>query len=481
MADVQPGANLASSKELWLAFASVTTATFMVNVDSSIVNVALPVLSHQFRLGINALQWVVTMYLLVITATLPVMAKLADVFGRRRVFVWGLAVFVVGSLLCGLSNNFSELVAARALQGIGGAIMQVNVMSIVTLMFPLDMRGRALGTVASVVAGGTLMGPVLGGVLISAFGWPSIFFVNLPVGLLGILGTRRFVPAFPGRPTAGRFDWFGGVLFAAFVIVFLTLFADLSGRIDPLRDSFLALAAVALGVWFVRVERRQTDPLVVLSVFREPLFSAAMGAGMLYWILMLFPAFLLPLFLQRVLGTPEWEIGLLMTPLSVVMLVVAPAGGYLTDRFGTFRPAVAGVAVFIAADVWFAMFGSRMSLWEVAAALGVQGVASGLFSSPNNSEIFARADESLTGIVGGLIASERNFGRSLGVTVAALALSFGIKLAGGHGDTVALRDIPGPIFVKGFDAAFWAATGIAVACLLLVVIPYRRRGRAPYG
>lgn len=135
-----------TNRQLWIAFASVTASTFMVNVDSSIVNVALPTLSRQFHLSVASLQWTVTMYLLVITTILPVVAKLADILGRRRVFVAGLTIFVVGSALCGLSSDFVELVVARGLQGVGGAIMQANVMSIVTLMFPEDMRGRALGT-----------------------------------------------------------------------------------------------------------------------------------------------------------------------------------------------------------------------------------------------------------------------------------------------------------------------------------------------
>lgn len=469
-----------TTRQLWIAFASVTASTFMVNVDSSIVNVALPTLSRQFHLSVGALEWTVTMYLLVITAILPVVAKMADVLGRRRVFVTGLTIFVIGSALCGLSTGFAQLVAARGLQGVGGAIMQANVMSIVTLMFPEQMRGRALGMIGSVVAGGTLMGPILGGILIAAFGWPSIFYVNVPIGVWAIFGTLRYVPVFPGKALAGRFDWLGGTLFAAFVVAFLTLFADLSGHIVLWRDLLLALAAIATLVWFIVQENRVPEPLVALTVFRQKLFSMAMGAGLLYWILMLFPAFLMPLYLGHVLHLQALQIGLLMIPLSVTMLIVSPIGGYLADRMGTVKPAVMGVLVFILANAWLATFDAHTPVWAIIVALALQGAASGLFSSPNNTEIFSRADRSLVGVVGGLIASERNFGRSLGVTAAALSLATGIslvsdgKLGGGE-----LGRVPQRIFIAGFDGAFWVDTVIGILCLILVVVPAYIDRKAP--
>ncbi|PWI57214.1 MFS transporter [Sulfoacidibacillus thermotolerans] len=465
-------------RQLWLAFSFVTTATFMVNVDSSIVNVALPTLSHQFHLSVASLQWVVTMYLLVITAILPIVAKLADVFGRRRIFVIGLMIFSLSSLFCGLSPNFPDLVAARGLQGVGGAIMQANVMSIVTLMFPVEMRGRALGTIGSVVAAGTLMGPILGGLLISWFGWPSIFYVNVPIGILGVAGILRYVPEFPGKPLQRSFDLLGGVLFAAFVVSFLTLFADLSHAAVSYKDGALTIVTALLLYAFIRVESRHPEPLVELSVFKRPLFSAAMGAGLLYWILMLFPAFLMPLYLQEVLHLPVWEIGLLMTPQSIAMLVISPIGGYLSDRYGTVGPAALGIGLFVAADIWFASLGTHASLLSAIGALTLQGIAAGMFSSPNNAEIFNRADKEMTGIVGGLIASERNFGRSLGVTFAALALSLGMQLfSGTRVKSAEMGVLPSHVFVTGFDFAFWIAVCVALLAMMFVFYPRLRRDK----
>lgn len=458
-------------RQLWIAFTAVTASTFMVNLDSSIVNVALPTLSRQFHLSVASLQWTVTMYLLVITAILPVMAKLADVLGRRRVFVTGLTIFVVGSALCGISTNFIELVAARGLQGVGGAIMQANVMSIVTLMFPENMRGRALGMIGSVVAGGTLMGPILGGLLIAAFGWPSIFYVNVPVGLWAIFGTWRFVPVFPGKPLTSRFDWLGGLLFAVFVVAFLTLFADLSGQIVPWRDLVLTVVAAGSLAWFIVQESRAPEPLVTLTVFRRPLFSMAMGAGLLYWMLMLFPAFLMPLYFGHVLHLQALQIGLLMMPLAITMLVVSPLGGYLADRMGSVKPAVLGATLFIVGDAWMATFDGKTPVVAIIVALALQGAAAGFFSSPNNTEIFSRADPSLVGVVGGLIASERNFGRSLGVTAAALSLATGIAVVGGGKMGGELGRVPQSVFIAGLDGAFWVDTAIGVLCLALVLLP----------
>ncbi|KUO96061.1 hypothetical protein ATW55_01445 [Ferroacidibacillus organovorans] len=469
------------ARKRWIAFSAVTGSTFMVNLDSSIVNVALPTLSREFHLSVGALQWTVSLYLLVITAFLPVASKLADALGRRRVFVTGLIIFVASSILCGLSHQFFMLVFARGLQGLGGAIMQASVMAIVTLMFPAELRGRALGVIGSIVAGGTLMGPILGGLLIAAFGWPSIFFVNVPVGLWAIFGTLRFVPAFPGKPLSHAFDWFGGALFAVFTVSFLTLLANLSGVPEMGRELSLAMVALLSLVFFIRWELTRPEPLINLLVFKNRLFSVAMGAGLIYWILMLFPSYLFPIYLGHVLHMHAFQIGLMMMPLSVSMLVVSPLGGYLSDRVGSFKPALFGMLFFLAADALCATFQASTPIFLVALALALQGFAAGLFSSPNNTEIFSHSDPSHVGIISGLIASERNFGRSLGVTLSSFALSLGISMAGDSHASDEIALVPLSVFSRGFSLAWGIATLFCVLNLVLVILPFtaqKKRGRA---
>ncbi len=469
------------SRRLWLAFAAVTSGTFMINVDSSIVNVALPTFSKEFHLSVSLLQWIVTVYLLVITAILPAASKIADVFGRRRIFALGIVVFIGGSAFCGLSHDFVELIAARAVQGLGAAIIQANVMSIVSLMFHEKMRGRALGTIGSVVAGGTLLGPGIGGVLLSAFGWQSIFFINVPIGLLGLYGTLRYVPRFPAEPIKGQFDWAGGVLFALSTWTFLTAMADLSGRALPLRDTVLGLIAVGTAVLFIYNETHTRDPILDISIFRSLPFSMAAIAGWLYWVIMLFPAFLVPLYLAQVMHDPSWKLGLMMMPMPIAMLVVSPLGGYLTDRIGTLIPAMLGAIAFIAADLWMLSIHPGATPLAIMAGLVGQGIAAGLFMSPNNTEIFLQTNPAKVGVVGGFIATERNFGRSVGVTLAALSLAVGLATTGGVKAEAALGTLPPSLFAVGFDFAFGVATGLSIVCLLLVVLPRWLRRRTTGG
>lgn len=465
------------ARKRWIAFSAVTASTFMVNLDSSIVNVALPTLSREFHLSVGALQWTVSLYLLVITAFLPVASKLADALGRRRVFVTGLTIFVASSMLCGISHQFDLLVFARGLQGLGGAIMQASVMAIVTLMFPAEQRGRALGVIGSIVAGGTLMGPILGGLLIAAFGWPSIFFVNVPVGIWAIFGTLRFVPNFPGKPLTHTFDWFGGVLFAVFTVTALTLLADLSGTPELGRELGLAVTSLLSLVLFIRWELARPEPLIHLPVFKNRWFSVAMGAGLIYWILMLFPSYLFPIYFGRVLHMHALQIGLMMMPLSVSMLVVSPLGGYLSDHVGTFKPALFGMLLFLIADAVSATLRANTPLLLVAVVLALQGAAAGLFSSPNNTEIFSHSEPSQVGIISGLIASERNFGRSLGVTLSSFALSLGISMAGGAHASVEIARVPTSVFSTGFSLAWGIATLFCVLNVVLVILPFAAKRR----
>lgn len=190
-------AQVLSGRALWLSFAAATTGTFMVNLDSSVVNVALPVMQHQFSLSIETLQWVITAYLLVITALLPVTGRLADALGRRAIFLAGIATFVAGSLFSAMAPTFLMLVLARGFQAVGGATIMANVMAIIALVFPLDKRGQALGLIGSVVAAGTLAGPPLGGILTAWLGWRSTFLDQLADRNLGSLGFLAVPPKIP--------------------------------------------------------------------------------------------------------------------------------------------------------------------------------------------------------------------------------------------------------------------------------------------
>lgn len=458
-----------TGRALWLSFAAATTGTFMVNVDSSVVNVALPVMQHQFALPIATLQWVVTAYLLAITGVLPVMGQLADRLGRREVFVVGTATFIVGSLLCALSPDFEWLVMARVFQGLGGAIIMANVMAIIALIFAPDQRGKALGLIGSVVAAGTLAGPPLGGILTAAFGWQSIFWINIPFGLWGLWGSYHYLPHFPRDQTlrAQRFDWQGAV---AFLLTTSFLQFGLANLHNWYGVALLVLTAAALYL-FIRVESRGEHPLVPLRLFKVWPFSMNMIAGIFYWILMMFPAFLIPFFLRDELKLSVGVIGVSLFPQALTMIVVSPWGGTLADRYGILLPARLGLAIFALVNLGLALVPATAPLWWIWILLAGQGIAAGLFSSPNSTAILNSVKKRDTGLASSLMATERNLGRAIGVGLATEILSVLWILAGLGASPSHTNPHYASWFLMGFHGVFWIAIGFAVLAFLTTVNP----------
>lgn len=458
-----------AGRALWLSFAAATTGTFMVNVDASVVNVALPVMQHEFGLPIGALQWVITAYLLVITGLLPITGHLADIWGRKRVFSSGITIFVVGSLACALAPGFAGLVAARVLQGIGGAIIMANVMAIIGLIFPVEMRGRALGLIGSVVAGGTLAGPPLGGLLTAWFGWRSVFWINLPFGLWGLWGTWRYLPRFRPVPgmRLGSLDWLGAGLFAAGTTALQFGLADLHRLYG-----WVLLGLTAGVTWiFLAVEHKSSHPLIPLRLFRVRAFSSNLLSGMAYWMLMMFPAFLMPFYLQTELRLPVSVIGLSLVPQALAMILISPWGGRWTDRAGVLVPGRVGLGLFFVADLWLATIPAHPPLWEVWAILALIGAAAGLYSSPNNAAVLSAVSKPEMGVASSLMATQRNLGRAVGVAVASILLSVAWLAMGlGSNPSHSAPQYP-QWFLAGFHVVFGVGLLVVAAAWLTLVAP----------
>ena len=457
-----------SNRALYLGFAAATTGTLMVNIDSTIVNVVLPLMQHDFGLPLASLQWAVTAYVLVITGTLPAIEQVTRYIGRRRMLTLGLAIFTIASLLGAMAPNFALLLVARALQGVGGAIIQVNVMAIVTLTFPQERRGQALGMIGSVVAAGTLAGPALGGLLTAVFDWRSVFWVNLPFGIWGVFAVRRFLPDFPRELhlTPRGMDWGGALLFATAAAVLQF------GLASPttLTGAGLLLLSVVLVIAFIRVERTHPRAVVRLDLFRIRTFSSNLGSGVAFYVLMMFPAFLLPFYLHAVLHQPQWVVGLSLVPQAVATAIVSPFGGRLADRAGVLLPGRLGFALFLVADLAIAAPGT-VPLWAVWTFSAATGVAAGLVMAPNNSAILNSVRKSETGLASAIIATQRNLGRNIGVAIAALVPSL-YWLAIGAGASPSSHT-PGYalLFRDAFRVSFVVAPIVALLGLLLMRAP----------
>lgn len=464
-------------QEKWLIFGVVAVGVFMATLDGSIVNVALPVIAGKFGVGVGSLQWVVTAYLLTIASLLPAFGRLADILGRGRVYSIGFLGFAAGSALCGLSEGVGTLVAFRVVQGIGAAIFMANGMAIVVDSFPPSERGRALGTIGSVVAVGSLTGPTLGGFMVGAIGWRSIFYINVPIGVGAYFLGRVYLPKGQRKPGEG-FDYLGALLFASGIMALLSglSFGQELGWGSP---SILALfgSAVVILVTFLMVELRVRHPMIDMSLFKNPLYTAGNLAGFISFVSMFFAALLIPFYLADVRGFGPEHIGLVMLASPLAMFVMAPISGWLSDRIGPVVLTMAGMAVTSAGLVLLSRLGLTDSTVSIAARLALLGLGSALFQSPNNSAIMGSAPPHKSGVTGGIIATVRNVGMMVGA--AASASIFEARLANLRALARVRGEIPPPPGFTPWQVDYASAVsltmliGAAVAALGIIASAVR--------
>jgi EmrB/QacA subfamily drug resistance transporter len=452
----------------WLILVSITTGTLMANVDAAAVTVALPTMAREFDVGLDALQWLISGYFLTITAVLPVSGRLADIVGRKRILNTGLAIFVTASLLVAVAPTFALLIAARVLQGVGASMFMATIMATAVTTFPPEERGRVLGLLTSVVAAGTVVGPGLGGVLTDAFGWRSIFLINVPIGLLGAVGTFVFLPADRpvGRPSAKKFDLLGAVLFAGFSSsLLLGLGAGPSaGWFSRLTLGLLGASSAFLGL-FVAQEARSAGPVIDLGLFRRRVFGLGNVAAFLSFVLMLFPAVLFPLYLHEVMQLSLGATGILMTLQAVCMLVVSPVAGWWSDRSGSRRSTLVALGLITAAMTGSVFLGSASPLWLTGLVLTFFGVGFGLFLSPNNSAVMGALTHDRAGTAGAILATVRNLGKAVGVALAVLLYS---AFAG----TPATVGVEPAVLLSGFRGAFVVGAVLGGVAFVTVVLMY---------
>jgi EmrB/QacA subfamily drug resistance transporter len=440
----------------WITLGITSIATFMGTLNSTIVNVALPVMSQELKASINTIQWVVSSYLLTTVILLLVWGKISDIYGKKYIFASGTLVFTLGSALCGLSHTLVMLTAARIIQAVGTSAMFSLSMAIVSGVFPSTERGKALGVVGTMVAIGTIAGSSLGGILVSAFGWPSIFMVNVPIGIVGSILAIIFIPEVFERQENKAFDLKGTVFFSLFIILLFT--GLLLAQQGVLSVSYLILAIVIATVCltiFVKVEVRAKNPLLNLELFREKEFMWGLIAAYFSFIVLNSTMLFIPFYLQDILKFRTLTSGLILSVYPISMGIVAPVSGWLSDRI-THRPlTVMGMAVTAVAMILLSMLGQKSSTLEVVILLAVLGSGLAIFQSPNNARVMGSVPQNQLGIASGANALFRYIGLVSGSTFSMIIFSFSSKiniskLGGGFNKISFMRGIS---MVYLFDAA----------------------------
>lgn len=400
----------------WYVLATVAIGTFMATLDSSIVNVALPTISTQLNSNLSTLQWVVTAYLLTITSLLPVFGRLADLFGRKRVFGLGFLVFIFGSALCGLAENIWFLVATRVLQAIGAAMLMSNSAAIITAIFPPKERGKALGLTGTVVALGSLTGPALGGILIGLAGWRSIFYINIPIGLIGFTAVLLILPKDVPSNDKESFDFLGA---SSFTLGMILVLLGITNGEEWGWSSFPILLSLMLGIasllLFVLTERKVKHPMIDLSLFRNRPFLIGNLSGGLSFTAMFANNMILPFYLQGILHYKPEQVGMLLMVFPIVMAIVAPISGNASDKFGPLVLTTSGLVITGLGLLYFSTLSATANFYHILPGSILTGLGAGMFQSPNNSSVMSSVPPQKLGVAGGINSLVRNLGMVAGI------------------------------------------------------------------
>ena len=466
----------ATAHRRWLGLGALALFSFLLTLDDTALSVALPSIGRDLGLGLSGLEWVVNAYTLALAALLLAGGRLADTLGNRRIFLWGLAVFSVASLAAGLAPSGALLIAARVLQGAGAALMMPASLAIISSSFPVRQRGMAVGIWAGVSAGGLALGPLLGAALTQSLGWGSIFLLNVPVGVLGLaFGRMILIDSRPASRGRRHFDLAGMLASVAtlFALVFALTEGMSYGWASPLVLGSFAAAAVGLGV-FVVIERRREEPLLELTLFRSRNLSGANAVSLLSTAVMCSIFFFISLYLQIVRGYTPIGAGAAFLPMTLLICLVAPAAGRISDRIGRRLPAAAGMVI-LAAGLWLLSgLGAKSGLGALLPGLIVAGFGIGLTTAPVTTAALDFAPPEEAGLRAGILNTSRMIGLAIGIALmgAIVTARWPGGLAGASTDSRA--------FVDGLSVAFLvnAALALVAAAVAALTIAGGRSERA---
>ena len=452
----------------WAVLASLTLVSFLLLLDDTAVALALPAIREQLGLGLKGMEWVVNGYTLPFAAFVLLAGQLSDRHGRRRVFLIGLALFAFASLLAGLAGDTATLIGARALQGVGAALVAPASLSIIAATFPAKERGWALGVWAGVTATALGVGPLLGALVNDSLGWAWIFLLNVPLCVGAWLVARTLLSESRAEHPAKHLDVPGGVSSGiALTGLLLALTEGNAYGWGSARVVVLAVVAVAALAAFVWIERRASDPLLDLSRLRRKRFAGPNIVTLLATSVMCSTFFFLALYLQSVLGYSALTAGLQLLPLTVAIVVVAPLAGLLADHVGARLPVTIGMLVLAAALFGLSSLRVDSSVGSLMPWLALSGIGIGLTTTPATTAAMAGSDSDLYGMAAGVLNTSRATGLALGIAL------MGAVLASGGGS-------PRPqVFVEGFSTALTINAMIAIAAAIVAALTLGGAHRRP--
>ncbi len=456
----------------WWTLVAVAFGLFMIMLDNTVVNVALPSIQRDLKVSVAGLEWVVNAYFLTFAVLMLTGGKLADLLGRRRIFVVGLVIFTASSLACGLASSGTMLIAARAVQGVGAAMMNPATLSIITATFPARQRGLAMGIWVGVSAVALALGPITGGLLAEHAHWSWIFFINVPIGVFAILAARIVIRESKDSSADQRLDLpglvtSGGALLA---LTYSLIEANNKGWTSPEILSLFAVAVAGL-LAFVSLEKRQRAPMLDLSLFRNKTFTGANATMALVALAMFGVFFFVSLFVQNILHYSPVQAGASFLPMTLCIIFFAPVAGKLSDRIGSRWLMGGGMGLVGISLLLFSLLTQHSSFWNLFPALLVGGAGMAMAMTPTTAAAMSSVPVDKAGVGSGVLNSMRQVGGSLGVAIMGAILGSYISV----GPRSPL--FPGQ-FVDGFQAALHVAAGIAFVAALFALTLVRTERHA---
>ena len=423
----------------------------MIMLDNTVVNVALPSIQRDLDADLSELEWIVTGYALTFASLMLVGGKVADAYGRRRMFILGIVVFTFASLLCGLATSSEMLIGARVLQGAGAALMNPATLSIIAATFPPRQRGTAIGIWAGTSALALAIGPLVGGLITQHLEWSWIFFVNVPVGILGIAASYAFIDEsrdethvsldLPGLATSAL-----GLFALTYGLIEANTYGWTSARIVGV----LTLAVVSL-LSFVVIERRRRDPMLPLELFRSGTYTGSNLVVLLVALSMFGVFFFVSLYMQNVLGYTAVQAGAAFLPMTILIILVAPIAGRASDRVGSRGLMTVGMLLIALQLVLFSRLGADATFWNLLPALLTGGLGMALTMTPSAAAATRSVPVEKSGVGSAVLNSARQVGGTMGIAVIGAIMA---AEAGG--------DVSVDAFMRGFEKSLLVAAAIAV-------------------
>jgi len=438
------------------------------SLGTSIANMALPSLAQAFDASFQEVQWIVLAYLLAITTLIVSAGRLGDIIGRRRLLLAGISLFTLASLLCGMAPTLWLLIAARAIQGLGAAIMMALTMAFVGEIVPKEKTGSAIGLLGTMSAIGTALGPSLGGILIAGLGWRAIFFINLPLGALTLFLAIRYLPDDQRKPQAkpAGFDYAGTLLLALSLAAYALAMTTGRGSFSWFNGALL-LAAFFGSTLFVLAEARAASPLIRLETFRDPLLNASLATSALVSTVMMATMVVGPFYLSRTLGLGAAPVGLLLSVGPLVAALSAVPAGRIADRFGAQRMTSIGLIGMAAGASTLAILPSAFGIAGYIAPLAIITASYALFQTANNTAVMTMIGPDQRGAISGLLNLSRNLGLITGASVMGALFAF----ASASSDVTTAS--PAAV-ASGMRITFAVAAALIIVALAIAVGAYRR-------